>query len=70
MNGEETYVVLPGNVLEGNWVDVLVEDEGHRDREVEDVEPLCADGEGQNLDGVRDDEWGERNTADDSLANC
>ena len=41
-----TYVVLPSNVLEGDGVDVLVEDEGHRDREVEDVEPLCADGEG------------------------
>lgn len=63
-------VVLPCDIVEGDRVDVLVEDEGHRDREVEDVEPLCADGEGQNLDGVRDDEWGERNTADDSLANC
>ena len=73
LKGDPAYiddVVLPCDIVEGDRVDVLVEDEGHRDREVEDVEPLCADGEGQNLDGVRDDEWGERNTADDSLANC
>ena len=57
-----THVVLPGDRLERNGVDVLVEDERDGDREVEHVEALGTERVGENLDGVRDDEWGEGET--------
>ena len=41
---------------ECDGVDVLVEDEGAGDHEVEDREALGAQVEGQDLDGVGDDE--------------
>ena len=40
-----TYVVLPANLLHGDGVDILVEDEGDGDREVEDVEAFRTDRE-------------------------
>ena len=43
-------------------VDILVEDEGDGNREVEDVEALGTERVGKNLDGVGDDEWGEGET--------
>jgi hypothetical protein len=49
-------------VLEGDRVDVLVEDEGDGDDEIEDVETLGAKVERQDLDGVRDDEGCEGDT--------
>jgi hypothetical protein len=57
-----THVVLPGKLVESDGVDVLVEDEGKRDGKVEDVEALGAEGEGQDLNGVRDDKWREGKT--------
>lgn len=55
-------VVLPGDVAESDRVDVLVEDEGERDDEVEDVETLGTEAVGKDLDGVGNDEGGERKT--------
>jgi hypothetical protein len=43
-------------MLESDRIDILVEDEGDGDHEVEDVEALSAKVERQNLNGVRDDE--------------
>ena len=48
----DAYVVLPGDGIEGYWVDVLVEDEGHRDNEVENVETLGTELVRQDLDSV------------------
>ena len=50
-------------MLEGNWVDVLVEDERERKREVEHREALGAQCERQDLDSVRHDERRERKAA-------
>ena len=47
---------------ECDGVDVLVEDEGAGDHEVEDREALGAQVEGQDLDGVGDDERAVRDT--------
>lgn len=63
-----TYVVLPANGIECDRVNILVEDQRHGDREVEDVETLCTDREWQDLDGVRNDEWGERKTVFDQYS--
>ena len=49
-------------MLERNWVDVLVEDEGQRDDEVEHVETLGTETVRENLDSVHDNEWGEGKT--------
>jgi len=49
-------VVLPAELLEGNGVDVLVEDERKRNGEVEDDEALSTELVRENLDGVRDDQ--------------
>jgi len=53
-------VVLPGDVIKSNGVDVLVENEGEGNGEVEDSETLCTYGEGQDLHGIGDDEGSER----------
>ena len=47
---------------ESDGVDVLVEDEGAGDHEVEDRETLGTQVEGQDLDGVGDDERAVRDT--------
>ena len=47
---------------ECDGVDVLVKDEGAGDHEVEDRETLGAQVEGQDLDGVGDDERAVRDT--------
>jgi len=57
-------VVLPADVRKGDGVDILVEDEGQGDGEVEDVEALGTDVVGQNLDGVGDDERREGNVVE------
>jgi len=54
-------VVLPPNGSEGDRVNVLVEDEGEGDDEVENVETLGTNRVGQDFDGVGDDERGEGN---------
>ena len=51
-----TYVVFPCNGIEGDRVDVLVEDERDRNDEVEDVETLSTKAVWQDLDSVHDDE--------------
>ena len=61
-------IVLPSDVLEGDRVDVLVEDEGERDREVEDVEALRAQRVRQDLNRIRDDEGTERDSVPFPLA--
>ena len=63
-----TYVVLPANGLEGDGVDVLVEDKGDRDREVEHVVALCTEREWEDLERVRNDERRECKATEDSLA--
>ena len=52
----DTYVVLPADVLERNRVDVLVENEGDRDGQVEDVEALRTERVREDLKRVRDNE--------------
>lgn len=47
-----TYVVLPGNVPKGDWVDILVEDKCQRNCEIEDVESLCTKRIGKDLDSI------------------
>lgn len=59
---QETYVVLPGNVVERNRVDVLVEDERARDDKVENIETLGTEVEGQNFDRVCNNERSECKT--------
>jgi hypothetical protein len=49
-------VVLPPEGLEGDGVGVLIEDDGTHDGEIHDGETLGADEEGQDLDGVGDEE--------------
>lgn len=49
---EITYVVLPAEGAERDWVDILVEDESGRDGKVKDVKTLGTEGEWQNFDGV------------------
>ena len=56
---DDTYIVPPAEVIEGDGVDVLVEDESERDDEIEDGESFGAEGEGENFDGVGDDEGGK-----------
>ena len=46
-------------MVEGNGINVLVEDESARDRKVENREALGTKRVGQNFDSVRDDEWRE-----------
>ena len=58
-----TYVVFPADVVERDRVDILVEDERDGDGEVEHIEALRTDGEGQDLHGVRHDEGRERQAA-------
>ena len=55
-------VVLPAKLLEGDGVDVLVEDEREGDGKVEGDEALGTEVVGQNLDGVRDNERGVGDT--------
>lgn len=50
-------VVLPLEGIEGDGVGVLVEDDSTHDGEVHDSETLGTDEEGQDLDGVGDEEW-------------
>lgn len=47
-------------MVERNRVDVLVEDKGDGDREVENIEPFRTESVRQNLDGVGHDKRGER----------
>ena len=54
-----THVVLPADGVQCNRVNVLVEDEGKGDGEVEDDETLGTDVEGENLDGVGHNQGGE-----------
>lgn len=49
-------VVLPGDVLDGDWVDVVVEEESAVDEEEHDSETLGTNLEWENLDGVADEE--------------
>jgi hypothetical protein len=51
-------VVLPLDGTEGDGVDVLVEDEGDVDGQVHDDQTLGSDSEGQDLDGVGDEQRG------------
>lgn len=51
-------VVLPLDGTEGDGVDVLVEDEGDVDGQVHDDQTLGSDSEGQDLDGVGDEQGG------------
>lgn len=64
---DETYVVLPADGVESDGVDILIENEGDGDRELEYVEALCAKCEWQDLDGVRDDERAKCETVDESI---
>ena len=59
----DAHVVLPAQVRQCNWVDVLIEDEGKRDGKVEDVETLGTQCVGQDFNGVRDDDGCEGNAA-------
>lgn len=54
-------VVLPGQGLEGNRVDILVEEEGGGDEEVEHGQSLSSKGEWQDLDRVCDCQTRESN---------
>lgn len=54
-----THVVLPAQLAERDGVDVLIEDEGQRDGEVEDGKALGAERVGQNFDSVADNEGRE-----------
>ena len=49
---EETYVVLPADRAKSDGINVLVEDEGEGDDEVEDGEALGTEAVGKNLEGV------------------
>lgn len=51
-------VVLPLDGTEGDGVDVLVEDEGDVDGQVHDDQTLGSDSEGQDLDGVGNEQRG------------
>lgn len=51
-------VVLPLDGTESDGVDVLVEDEGDVDGQVHDDQTLGSDSEGQDLDGVGDEQGG------------
>jgi hypothetical protein len=51
-------VVLPLDGTESDGVDVLVEDEGDVDGQVHDDQTLGSDSEGQDLDGVGDEQRG------------
>lgn len=57
-----TYVVLPAEGTERNWVDILVEDESDGNSEIKDVETLSTEGVWQNFNGVRHDQRRERKT--------
>ena len=50
------HVILPSHGFESDRVGVLVEDEGAVDSQVHDHETLCTNAEGQNFDGVADEE--------------
>ena len=54
-------------MVERNGVDVLVEDEGEGNDEVEDVEALRTQAVRENFDGVGDDEWCESKTNSEKL---
>jgi len=61
LNGEPAAVdniVLPLNVLESNWVDVVVEEESQVDEHEHDGHTTSTDLEWENLDGVTDKETG------------
>ena len=57
-----THVVLPAELGECDRVDVLVEYERERDREVEHVEALRAQRVRQDFNRIRDDEGAERDS--------
>ena len=63
-----TYIVPPLNGIEGDGVDVLVEDERERDGEVENCEALGAKCERKDFNGVRHDQRGEGNTVMDVIS--
>jgi len=54
-------IILPSEFIQSDWVNVLVEDERKGDGKVEDRKALRANGVRQDLDGIRDNERGERN---------
>ena len=64
----EAYVVSPADGIEGDRVDVLVENERERDGEVENGETLGTEREGQDFNGVGDDKRGEGNTMDEAIS--
>lgn len=47
-----TYVVLPLDVVEGNGVDILIEDQRSGDEETRYSETFGSNGIGQNFNGV------------------
>jgi len=51
-------VVLPGDVADGNWVDVVVEEESTVDEKEHDSETLGTNLERENFDGVTDEKTG------------
>lgn len=55
-------IVLPAQIIEGDGVNVLVEDEGKGDGEVEDAQTFCTEAVGQDFDCVSDDERAEGQT--------
>lgn len=57
-----TYIIFPGQMLKGDRVDILVEDEGEGNGKVEDGETLSAKLVGQDLNSVRYDEGREGET--------
>ena len=57
-----THVVPPADGVEGNGINILVEDKRQGHGEVENVEALRTDVIGKNFNAVRDDQWRECNT--------
>jgi hypothetical protein len=53
VGGEDAHVVFPADPLKSDGVDILIEDDSNGDGETKDAEALGADGEGENLEGVR-----------------
>jgi len=56
-----TYVVLPTDLAKSDRVDILVEDEGKGDEKAEDGVTLGAEGVGENLESVGDNQGCECN---------
>ena len=59
--GRGTYIVLPTDLAKGDGVDILVEDKGEGDEKTENGVTLGAEGVGENLESVGDDQGRECN---------